>query len=199
MENLKNNLGLKLDKTTYRMLFPQSNTTLLDSIWNDGNVEKELFNIIKNKNINPFTKLKAAEILYHYQVEISKGHHKSLAEAYAYSLAHTSYEKKEYTSLSGNLWGLLYEHDDAGILGLRFLVFEELAIPSLVELLNDDDKSILYEGSQEATTGNSYEYRVKDFAAFYISKIKDIPITFYHDFEKRDAEIERLKEILENK
>ena len=60
-------------------------------------------------------------------------------------------------------------------------------------LLEDSNGLILYEGSQEATMGNSYQYRIKDIAAFYLSKITNIPIQFYQDFEKRDAEIERLK------
>ncbi len=197
MNTNKNELEILIDTTSYNDLF-LSDDTLLNEIWNRGESKDELKQLIKSDKTKAYTKLKAAEILYHYKVEMPKSFHKNLAIAYTYSLSHTSYEKNENTSLSGNLWGLLYNHDDAGILGSRILTFGELSIPYLERLLEDNDQSFLYEGSEQATLGSSYQYRVKDFAAFYISKIKDIPITFYQDFEKRDAEIERLKEILEN-
>ncbi len=56
--------------------------------------------------------------------------------------------------------------------------------------------TIFYEGSQEATTGGSLKYRVKDAAAFYLGKIAGIPVKFYEQNADRDAEIERLKEAL---
>ena len=53
------------------------------------------------------------------------------------------------------------------------------------------------DGSKEATVGNGYQYRVKDFAAFYIAKIIDTPIAFHRDPADRDAAIEELRKIVD--
>ena len=65
-----------------------------------------------------------------------------------------------------------------------------------MEKLLNNTGIIFYEGSKEATIGNSLEYRVKDAAAFYIGKIMNIPVKFNQDFDQRDTEIEHLKEKL---
>jgi hypothetical protein len=77
-------------------------------------------------------------------------------------------------------------------LGKKVISFGKIALPFLVKLL-DDDGTVFYEGSKEATIGNAYHYRIKDFAAFYISKITNNPIQFYKNYKDRDREIERLK------
>ena len=61
----------------------------------------------------------------------------------------------------------------------------------------DDDRRVYYAGSQEATFGNSYRYRVKDLAAFYISQIGNSPFEVDEAPRKRDEEIEKLKNTLE--
>lgn len=93
-----------------------------------------------------------------------------------------------------NSWGLLYEHNDDGPVGLRFVTLGEAAIPTLLALLHDGRRALTYAGSETATVGNAYEFRIKDYAAFYISKIRRIPMQFHQDFTQRDAEIDRLVE-----
>jgi hypothetical protein len=36
-----------------------------------------------------------------------------------------------------------------------------------------------YQGSKEATIGNAYGYRIKDFAAYYIGRILGVPLKYY--------------------
>ena len=63
------------------------------------------------------------------------------------------------------------------------------------ELLNllENEKRVYYAGSEEATLGHHYGYRVKDLAAYYISKIRNIPLELDEDPGKRDEAIGRLK------
>jgi len=67
------------------------------------------------------------------------------------------------------------------------------ALPALTALLDNADLRTDYEGSEEATVGNMARYRVKDFAAFYIAQIKNMPLPFYPDFVRRDEAIAQLK------
>jgi len=169
---------------------------LADSIWeHEENVER-FRSIIFSTSSTAHAKFLAAEMLRYFKVESDTQSYGILAESYAYALEHTTADRENIVHLNGNLWGLLYEENDIGYLGRQFIKFDKAALPPLVKLLDDDTGRILFEGSEEATIGNAYQYRVKDFAAFYISKIKNIPIKFYQEMNERDKEIERLKSLL---
>lgn len=193
-------LGLEkeLVEAGYRHLFLRGEKSLADYIWQNGKNQRELKSIIKNPKSSLYAKFLAAELIRHFRLELDPKWYGILAEAYAYALANTSADKGNIIHLNGNLWGLLYEENDTGYLGQQFIKFGDEAFPYLMNLLDDSDGKILYEGSEEATIGNAYQYRIKDFAAFYLSKIKNIPIKFHQDFEKRDKEIEQLKMRLRN-
>lgn len=75
--------------------------------------------------------------------------------------------------------------------GKHVVQLGEPAVAALISLL-DDGKQIDYGGSEEATVGNSYAYRVKDFAAFFISRIRKLPFTVVEDPAARDHAIEQL-------
>jgi len=190
------NLIEEIEKNSYSDLFLTENEELIKELWNEGKNEESLFHILEIDTVHDLTKLKIAELLFLQKIHIPKQYYQSIAHSYASCLTLTSRENNNSLGLSGNSWGFLYEDDDAGVLGSRFFVFGEESMTALLKLLNED-AAIEYEGSKSAMIGNDYQYRVKDFAAFYISKIKNISITFYQDFDKRDAEIERLKGILE--
>jgi hypothetical protein len=96
------------------------------------------------------------------------------------------------TTGMANSWGLLYEYDDDGPIGNMLVLFGEEAIPELVKLL-DNETIHLYHGSKEATIGNAYQFRVKDFAAYYICEIKNIKAVYHETHAARDIEIEKLK------
>ena len=117
-----------------------------------------------------------------------------LAEIYFEALQYSSVESAYKYGLMGNLWGLVHE-EDYGEFGEMIIQLGPKAVPYLQQLLNNAN-AVLFEGSEEATIGNQYQYRIKDFAAFYLSKITNFPITFYQDSDQRDAEIERLKKML---
>ena len=96
-----------------------------------------------------------------------------------------------------NSWGFLYKHERIafGPVGGTLAILGKEAIPELVKLL-DNETIHLYRGSKEATVGNSYRFRVKDFAAYYIFEIKNIKAVYHETHAARDAEIEKLKLLL---
>ena len=96
-----------------------------------------------------------------------------------------------------NSWGFLYKHkhDAFGPVGPMLFILGEEAIPELVKLL-DNETIHLYHGSEAATVGNAYRFRVKDFAAYYICRIKNIMPVYHETHAARDAEIEKLKLLL---
>jgi len=112
-----------------------------------------------------------------------------LAEVYAEALVNN------YTGIA-NSWGLLSAADDPGPVGQRFLQLGGAAIPALSRLLANPAIPAHYVGSEEATVGNGYRFRVKDFAAFYLSKIKGLPLLLPREPGDRDRAITQLKALL---
>lgn len=95
------------------------------------------------------------------------------------------------TTGMANSWGFLYEP-----IGIMLVMLGEEAIPELVKLL-DNETIHRYHGSEEATVGNGYQFRVKDFAAYYICRIKNIEAIYHKTHAAQDTEIEKLKVFLE--
>jgi hypothetical protein len=172
-----------LAATNYEKLFMIYGDHHIDAIWTLPNAPTALAALVMDNSMDLKVRFLAAEILYYkdstYPPESAKA---ALAEIYADALAND-------TIGVANPWGLPGYLDSVGqhVVGLG-----TVAVKSLTTLL-DDDTEILFEGSEEATIGNGYEYRVKDFAAYFISQITGIPYTIYQTPAERDAEIARLK------
>ncbi|MBC8756315.1 hypothetical protein H2O64_16695 [Kordia sp. YSTF-M3] len=196
-ELLDNALEHELIAIGFKGLFQLYYDNPKNKIWNSGANEEKLKNIIEQPNSSLLGSFLAAETLRYYEVKLDKKYTNKLSEAYVYALEKTNMEDDDFIGISANSWGFLYNNKNAGYLGEKLISYGEITISNLVKLLEIEGK-VLYEGSEEATIGNDYQYRIKDFAAFYIAKIKNIPLTFYQDFDERDAEIERLKKILAN-
>lgn len=188
-------LEQKIIDIGYQTLFLSGSEVLKKDIWQSGDNQEELEQIAYSKESTLRGRFLAAEVLRHFKVEFKPEYTDLLSEAYVNALKETSLHDDDWWGLSANAWGFLYEHDHIGYVGKQLLLFGEPALPYLTELL-DEERLVLYEGSQEATIGNAYRYRIKDFAAFYISKITHLPIQFYQDTEERDREIERFEKSL---
>ncbi len=189
-------LAQQLEDSGYRQLFLTGKQKGAKEIWQEGKNKNALEKLLADENTSLYAQFLAIEILRRFKVDVDSKHNSQLAKAYTYALKHSSADQKKYSSITGNAWGLLYEEDHLGHLGKQMVALGKSAIPELVKLLDNNHGKILYEGSEEATIGNGYQYRIKDFAAFYLSKITQTPITFYQDLAKRDAEIERFKKAL---
>ena len=93
----------------------------------------------------------------------------------------------------GRLWG---SDDELGLLGRNFLTLGTAAIPALAALLDDATPRDKYPGSDEATLMKVRHYRVKDFAAFYLSRIAHLDLPWEPNLAKRDEAIARLRQQL---
>jgi hypothetical protein len=196
MINIEKKIASELVYYGYDKLFQSGSNTIIDSLYDNGKNTKSLINIVSKREFDILARLLASEILFTKQKDYPPKYlYGPLGDVYALALLITG--DTANPKLSGNLWGYMYEADrlgikDDGMLGTHLLGLGEESLPFLIPLL-DEESTIIYEGSQEATIGNALNYRVKDAAAYYISKIKNIPVKFYQDFEERDKEIERLK------
>jgi hypothetical protein len=186
-------LKKELIDESYSSLFLSTNNKV-DTLWsNYGN--NAFIELVNDTTAEDNIRFLTAEILFHKSVSFPpKDMYKVLGSIYVNALKITGLSNNKIV-LAANGWGFLYNMDHVGFLGERLILIGEPAINGLKSLLDNTD-TVLYEGSKEATVGNAYHYRIKDIAAFYISKIKNIPVKFHQNIEDRDAEILRLKELL---
>jgi hypothetical protein len=160
------------------------------AVWAEPNSLDRLQAIVRDHAAPMKARFLACEVLFEkhftFMPEVGPA---IVAEIYAYALVN---------NLTGmaNSWGLLYAHDDAGPVGIRFVMIGDPAVPALLGLLEDPSRPLSYAGSEEATVGNAYGFRVKDFAAFYLGKIKRISVAFRDRPEDRDREISALARAL---
>jgi hypothetical protein len=170
--------------TGYVSLFMSMDEADLNQIWSAPDARTNLAALVLDENAEPEARFLAAEVLFvkdsRYPPDKAKT---TLASVYAAALS------RNYTKMA-NPWGLPDDLDGAA--GQHFVALGDAAVPKLTELL-DNTTSVRYGGSSEATYGNSYQYRVKDLAAFYLSKIRGIAYTVHESPQERDAEIEKLR------
>jgi hypothetical protein len=172
-------------------IYPMHDQTI-EKIWQDSSNREFLDQLLDDTEIPCETKFLACEVFFKKDILFMRRHPPGqVAEIYAKALS------GNFTGMA-NSWGLLYEHQDDGTVGMAFLTIGKKAIPALSKLLDDERTCLNYEGSAEATTGNGYGYRIKDFAAYYIGRIIGEPLKYYSDTLDRDRQIERLKEVLKS-
>lgn len=181
-------LAEKLANDTYGPLFqwPAHDQTVA-SIWNE-NGAPALEAVIDDRAAPARAKFVAAEVLFARDFTFV-GRHDGEALARIYADALTG----RFTG-HANAWGLLWANDDLGQVGGRFKMIGPASIPVLRQLLADTTVVDWYMGSEEATVGNGAHYRIKDFAAYYLSRMTNTPIPFHDVPAERDAEIARLVE-----
>lgn len=167
-------------------IYPMHDETI-ERIWGDPKNRQLLDTLLESPTIPVEAQFLACEVFFKKDILFMRRHApEQVAEIYAHALSH---------NLTGmaNSWGLLYEHEDEGTVGIAFLTIGKQSIPALSRLLDDERTSLHYQGSIEATVGNGYGYRVKDFAAYYIGRIMGTPLHYFPALSDRDRQIEALK------
>jgi hypothetical protein len=177
----------QLSRSGYHGLFQAGDRNAAPAIWAAGDGRGALEEIVSGDGYDDLQRLLAAEVLVEFG---ARGDAETLGRIYARGLALTG-----AGALPANAWGLLW-HDDEGPLGAHLRATGEAVVPHLATLLGDDG-DLVYEGSQEATLGNDFEYRVKDAAAYYIGVLTGHEVPFHEDLADRDAEIARLRTSLD--
>lgn len=94
------------------------------------------------------------------------------------------------SAANGNSWGL--PGVAPGAVARHVLRLGQEAASAFVPLL-DDSTGVRFEGSEEATLGNAFGYRVKDIAASLIAALRQLPFAIDHDPNRRDAAIAALR------
>lgn len=165
---------------------------IISAIWAEAAGVPRLKAIVIDEQAPTKARLLACEVLLQNEFTFLRDEDvnlESVAGVYATALANN-------TTGMANSWGLLYEYNDEGPIGTTLVLLGEKSIPAL-RLLLDNQQQYLYHGSKEATVGNAYQFQIRDFAAYYICKIKNIKAVYHQTREARDAEIERLKVLLQ--
>lgn len=176
-------LAEKLSAQGYAELFLRLDQSALDQVWTAAGADA-LGRLVTDDRSPTLARFLAAEILFTKASGYPPAEHRPLLAS-----IYTSALSDNYTRMA-NPWGMPGELD--GPVGQHVVTLGEVAIVTLRPLL-DDDADVTYGGSEEATFGNSYHYRVKDLAAFYISRIRGAPYRVVLDVGQRDREIARLR------
>lgn len=193
MTNTKSNtITKKLMEDHYGEFFNYAlQDQIKNTIWEEAGGVAPLKAIVINEKVPTKARLLACEVLMKYEFTSLRGEDMEIDRIAA---IYTDALVNNITGMA-NSWGLLYEHNDEGPIGIMLVMLGEKAIPELVKLF-DNETIHMYHGSEEATVGNGYKFRVKDFAAYYICKIKNIKAVYHETHAARDEEIEKLKTLL---
>ena len=161
---------------------------IINTVWAEAGGVPRLKAIVIDENAPLKARFLACEVLLNKEFTFLAH------EDVKYDRIAAIYTKAMVNNLTGmaNSWGLLYEYHDVGHIGAAFLILEEEAIPELVKLLNNNKKPF-YHGESAATVGNAYRFRIKDFAAYYICRIKNLNCVYHKTRLARDAAIRKLK------
>jgi hypothetical protein len=183
-ERLTDLLG-RLKALGYARLFLSLDDSELNKLWQEPRAAEALAALISDSSADKGARFLAAEILFRRQPGFpTPSGTAMLAPIYAAALRHAEL---------GNPWGMPGELD--GPAGQHLVAIGRAVAVALVPLL-DDARAVFYGGSEEATIGNSYRYRVKDFAAFFIHCISGVPYVVRRKPAERDGEIEQLRALL---
>jgi hypothetical protein len=185
---MQQDLSQKLIATGYTDLFLRSDYNAVNEIWAGENALEELHKIITNDAEPVLTRFLASEILFYKDNSFpsSEKEKKTLAGIYVKILSNGG-------TINGNIWGL---PGFTGIAGEHLLKAGREENITLLKQQLDNQQSVLYDGSREATFGNEYGYRVKDIAAFYLGILLNLPYVVLKEPARRDAAIEQLKQNL---
>jgi hypothetical protein len=192
-------LARQLEQAGYDRLFLSGGASSAGAVWDGGASRAALEQVVRSAEAPDVSRILASEVLAANVADYPPADlQATLAELYPRALALSGVEAG--LRFPGNAWGFLFHSARAGIaddgpLGNRLVAQGPAAVPHLAALLDDGDR-LLYQGSQDATLGNSLGYRVKDAAAYFIGKLSGIPVTPGDDLASRDAAVARLREAI---
>ena len=181
----------RLMNDEYGLVFywPQHDFTVSKIYSEPGNPEL-LEQVLNDPSAPGRPRFIAAEVLFARDFTfIDRTRRDDLAQLYCEALV-------ENWAGHANVFGMLWDHDDVGPVGGRFVLLGRDALPALTALLDNNRVVDWYAGSEEATVANGYGYRIKDFAAFYLGRILNVSVPFHRDPAQRDAEIAKLRDAL---
>jgi len=177
-------LAAELAELGYLELFLRMDEDALDRVWARDNASADLHRLVSDTAAATLPRFLAAQVLLARDPGFPAPTDRSrLAGLLADALAQDA-------AGMANPWGLPGELD--GRLARQALALGPEAAPAFAALL-DDDSEVEYGGSEEATVGNGYRYRVKDLAAELVASLLGAPYRIHLDPAARDTEIDMLR------
>ncbi len=183
-------LAKRLADKGYAALFRDTgHSSQLDSTWKRFS-QQDFEQLVADIHQPPLARFLGSEVLIKKDMTFfSRTNLKALCNVYISAL------QNNYTGEMTD-WGFAKNNDDLGVVGGSFLIFSNNAVSPLIQLL-DNNTLVHYErpllGTDIFDSQLLQKIRIKDFAALYLSKIKNIPIRFKTTFAERDEEINQLK------
>lgn len=178
-------IAKKIKEHGYINIFWQVDDMLLNELWANGSNRNELQKIWQSKAMDLEIRLTAAEILFKKDSLFAGANQKikiSLTRLYTDALNNNG-------TINGNIWGL---PGFIGPAGENLFKTDKNESVRLLKLLLKNKQELNYIGSKDATYGNEYRYRVKDVAAFYLSKLLGVNYKISKDLGNREIEIQHL-------
>ncbi|GAA2759455.1 hypothetical protein [Actinopolymorpha rutila] len=180
-------LAEELGDLGYLELFQRFDENALDHVWRRPDASEALRQLALHPGTASVPRFLAAEVLFTRDPTFpAPGDRGVLASLYAEAL-------RQNMTRMANPWGL--PGDLAAPVASHVLALGDAAVPAFAALL-DDSTQLRYSGSQEATYGNSYDYRVKDEAAELIAELIGVPYPVHLNPDERDAQIDLLRQRL---
>jgi hypothetical protein len=183
-------LARRLTNISYPTLFKEADHEhSVNDAWNSAS-QQDFETLVGDPGVSPLARFICSQILLSRDMTfLSRTDLDSLSDVYIQALL------GNYTKAMSD-WGFLQRNDDMGPVGSAFLIFGERSIPHLIDLL-DDGRVVDYERPSTDISGldptRLQRVRIKDFAALYLSRIKNIPFEFKIPFNERDKAITELK------
>jgi hypothetical protein len=180
----KHMLAERLLSLGYTELFQRLDDRALTALWGEVGAPDALEKIALDGDEDAWVRFLAAEVVLSKRPDgFDDGERRAIGSLYATAL------RRQFTG-SANEWS--FPGQLLGRAGEHLLSLGDDAVPALTALL-DDNTPVIYEGSEEATVGASYGYRVKDLAAEFIARITGLPFPISTDPAARDAAIAELR------
>jgi hypothetical protein len=177
------NLAARLTELGYQELFLFLDRSSLQELWTSPGGPARLRDVAEDPAADPSARFLAAEAVWERD-PADPPRAADLGAVYAAAL-------RDATTGVANPWGLPGAGNGV-VAGHVAALDPRSAAPPFVALLADDAE-VLYAGSQEATDGNRYRYRVKDIAAELVARLLGLPYDVLLDPADRDTAIDRLR------
>lgn len=160
----------------------------VSEVWRGFPSAEAYVDLVEDNRRPPHVRFAAALILRSASVvEFHRVNPHAMAQVFASALQN---DLAGYAFPWGSLWA---PGEPLGLLGEVFVELGAPAEPVLGALLDDPTARDLYLGREIAGEMAKRQYRVKDFAAFYLAKIAHVDLPWEADLARRDQAIERLR------
>jgi hypothetical protein len=167
----------------YQELFLFLDRAALDDLWSGADAPQRLRRLAEDQSADMRARFLAAEVIWERDPS-RPPRAPDLGAVYAAAL-------REAVTGVANPWGLPGAGN--GVVAGHVAALEPRSSAPAFLTLFDDDTGVLYAGSEDATEGNSYDYRVRDIAAELVARLLGLSYDVALEPARRDLAIERLR------